>query len=246
MAQITASLLKDLRGDLDAALATVGQKHGVTLKGMNATYDREGTKATLKVEIRAILSGQVVDPKVTAFNRYCTLYGLKPTDLGATLRMRGDLLKITGLDTNRKKYPVYCENIRTGATKLYVAEDVVRALAIYRQLAPTGPVLVTPTRVTPPTHDQAMQATASRLAGELMAKQHGNGKVTTGTITFLTSTNPYKPGTKAAATYELMLENPSVEAFKAACAANPGKYDPSYLSWATQPHGKQPAYIAIK
>jgi hypothetical protein len=65
-------------------------------------------------------------------------------------------------------------------------------------------------------------------------------------IVTLTSTNPYKAGSKAANTFDLLASVGTVGKFKAAVAAAPGKYDPSYLTWCTAPHGNQPAYISIQ
>jgi hypothetical protein len=66
-------------------------------------------------------------------------------------------------------------------------------------------------------------------------------------ITLLTKVNPYRQGTTAEATFELLRKSRTVAAFRAGIkVAHAGTVDPSYLTWATKPHGKQPAYIVVK
>jgi hypothetical protein len=67
----------------------------------------------------------------------------------------------------------------------------------------------------------------------------------TAKITVLVKESPYRPGSKAEVTFKLLKKCRTVGAFREAVKAEPGVYDPSYLSWTTQPHGKQPALISI-
>jgi hypothetical protein len=113
-------------------------------------------------------------------------------------------------------------------------------------------------------HEASLQATASRMVDDLIksgvkfvapkavapkavAPKAVAPKADTRKIFLLVKDNPYRSGSVAEATFELLRKSLTVEKFRANIKDAPaGVYDPSYLTWATQPHGKQPAYIAVK
>jgi hypothetical protein len=219
MANINATLLKTLRSEIETALANVGQKHGVKFHVGKGHYNPSGLEGDLKLEIASIVNGQAVNPQETAFKLYARRYGLEESDLGKTFRFRSDSIKITGLEPKRQKFTIVGQNLRTGKINLYYAPDVVRGLNAPKPLFASVPVSA------PPLPD--------------------NGASLEPRIVLLTNTNPYKMGTKAHATFELMRRWSVVSEFKKMVAASPIEYDPSYLSWAAKPHGNQPAYIKV-
>jgi hypothetical protein len=69
----------------------------------------------------------------------------------------------------------------------------------------------------------------------------------TAKITILTEkkANPYREGSKAYVTFDLLKQSKTAGAFREAAKADPEKYDITYLTWTTVEHGKQPAYVSL-
>lgn len=64
-------------------------------------------------------------------------------------------------------------------------------------------------------------------------------------IMILDKTNPYKRGSKAAATFSLLKRSKTVGQYRASVRRNPDKYQANYLTWCTKPHGNQHALIKL-
>jgi hypothetical protein len=124
MDTISKESLKQLRDDIDAALKAVGDKHGVALRAGNASYT--ATNATFKLEVS------------TSFNRFCTLYGFKPENLGATFQNRGVTFTLIGLDRKSRKYPVLARNAKDGKTYKFDTRRVLTALGLPVPLSDFG------------------------------------------------------------------------------------------------------------
>ena len=236
MAKITEPLLKALRADINTALITVGSKHGVTLRGLGTTYDREGNQAMMKLEILANVGGKAVDMRVVNFPKYCHLFGLEPSDFKAKFDVEGEEIELVGLDPKRTTYPIAGRNTVTGKVMWYKEEEIqsLKKSTITPTTKPPmfGPVAVPPVPTPKPT---PKTSTAKKRGFSDSAR-----------IVILAATNPYKTGTKAAATFDLLSRSNTVGQFKIAVATDPGKYDPSYLTWCAIAHGDQPAYISIE
>jgi hypothetical protein len=236
LAKIEVTLLKALRIDIDAALLSVGQKHGVTIKGAGASYDRDGNNGNMKLEILSVTSsGAVVDMRALNFLKYCHMFGLDPSDFNAKFIVRGEEIEIIGIEPKRTTYPIVGKNTRTGKVMLYRDEDVKLALKNFR----VGPApVLAPLFGNVPVSVPPIPSPKAPIAKK--------GFADSARIVTLTSTNPYKAGSKAANTFSLLASVGTVGKFKDAVATAPEKYDPSYLTWCTAPHGNQPAYISIQ
>lgn len=65
-------------------------------------------------------------------------------------------------------------------------------------------------------------------------------------IVLLTKQNPHQPGSRRAATFEAMKRSATVADFRARVAKSAGRLYPSYVAWAAQPHGDNPALIELR
>lgn len=125
---ITRELLKALRTDMDAALATVAAKHGVAINVGNATFSANA--ANFKLLVAAKGDGtppgeSAADLKAASdFRALATLYSLKPEWLGTAFRRHDGEWKIKGLLPKRQKYPVLAVNTTTGKRILFPVETV--------------------------------------------------------------------------------------------------------------------------
>jgi hypothetical protein len=80
---IDRALLKALRIDINAALAAVGEKHGVVLSAGNASFERDGSTGNYKLEVATITdSGVVMTKEASDFKFNALKFHMKSTDLG--------------------------------------------------------------------------------------------------------------------------------------------------------------------
>lgn len=98
--EITPELCDTLRAEIDAALKSVGQAHGVTLELGRITYGP--AKATTRLTV--MLAG--VSPYADGFEQYAPCYGLQPADLGLEVKINGETYTILGLKPRATKRPV--------------------------------------------------------------------------------------------------------------------------------------------
>lgn len=125
--------IRSLRPELEKALVDVCAKHGITAKIGNASFTDLECKFQLILELEG--AGEAKSTaKQADFERYATLYGLEPTDLGKTFLVGGSLYSITGISPNRPKFPI--DGVRhDGKMFKFGLETVKRALAISKNTA---------------------------------------------------------------------------------------------------------------
>ena len=113
MTKIDAALLKKLRNDIDEALKPIGEKFGVNMTGGNASYVRNGSNGTMKLEICAIgEDGEIFDRDKENFKQYASMYGFDLEDLGKTfVSPKGKMYRVTGLNPNATKMPMLCTEV---------------------------------------------------------------------------------------------------------------------------------------
>ena len=112
--EITRETLRTIRVDIDAALAEIGEKHGLAMKTGNATYDADN--ATFKLEVSRIADdGVAITKEAAAFQKMARLFGLEPTEerpfapIGTELRINGEDYIFMGMKPRSRKYPALDE-----------------------------------------------------------------------------------------------------------------------------------------
>jgi hypothetical protein len=98
-------VLRQLREELNAALQGVAKKYGIKVDVANARFREQF--CNFKLEL-AITNGKGAPASREAedFKSYAALYGLKPSQLGKTIRYRGNSYTITGLATRSHLFPL--------------------------------------------------------------------------------------------------------------------------------------------
>jgi hypothetical protein len=124
--------LSAIRADIDAALAEVAKKHGISLRAASAKY--ADSNFTMKVEGATLdESGKASLREAEDFRRYASLIGLKNEDLGREfLTPKGKRYRLVGFRAKSRKFPMLCEDLSDG--KLYclpekVVVDVLKGTA---------------------------------------------------------------------------------------------------------------------
>lgn len=116
------SNLKALRADIDAAFATIRQKHGVAISIGNISYSPE--KATSRVTIVAVGDPSLAtDPRAAAavkmqsdFKLYASSFGLKAEQYGAIIKHGRESYKLVGFSPRSHRFPILATRIGDGKT----------------------------------------------------------------------------------------------------------------------------------
>lgn len=117
--------LKNIRDDINKALAAVGVKYGLQLEAGNCTYG--DSNFTIKLNASRINSdGTVETQQVSDFKRYCGMYGLQASDLGKTFRSNGNTYVLSGLNPKATKMPILAHKLGNPDARYKFHMDAVR------------------------------------------------------------------------------------------------------------------------
>jgi hypothetical protein len=121
-------VLKMLYLEIEAALADLGRRHGISIRVGGARF--EDRTAELRLELAVVGNGgRVVRKESEAFDRYHAVFGLEPGDLGRVVALDGEEHRLVGLAPNRPKYPIVLERVRDGKTVVGTRDVLERIIA---------------------------------------------------------------------------------------------------------------------
>lgn len=107
MATITKQLLQILRTEMNAALAEIAARHGISIQAGNAKYHLDGSQGEFKVSLFANADRTIADAKADkqadALAAYRSLY--PNLDLDREFKINGIKLKITGYNSRARRTP---------------------------------------------------------------------------------------------------------------------------------------------
>ena len=118
-----------LRPEINAALVELGERFGLKFHAGNGSFG--GAEASFKLTI-AVDDPEIQNAKkADEFNRYCSMFGLEPSDLGTEFRSGMTRYQLVGLELKRRKFPIRVLNIGTGKEVLLteLAVPAIRAAA---------------------------------------------------------------------------------------------------------------------
>jgi cell division ATPase FtsA len=124
MKTINKDTLRLLREEINEAVNSVAEKHGIKIHAGNATYSHSGTNATFKLEVAIEKDGEVIDKDAQSFLDYATLLGLEPEMLFKQFKAYGKTYKLVGYSPRAQKYPFLAE--RDGK-RYKLPKDAVKA-----------------------------------------------------------------------------------------------------------------------
>ena len=115
---------KALQSERNEAAKPMLAKYGMVVKTASARFG----PGEFSITIKSLSTDPALDPRVTDYERYAESFGLPKDGLGQTITVRQGTFRITGLDLNRRKYPVVVVNVATGKTMLFTEAGVRAAL----------------------------------------------------------------------------------------------------------------------
>ena len=143
---ITAFNRSNLQGftdDVVAHLKALEAKWGVSFSYQGCNFTAQN--CLIKIQAAVVGNGGVpLTREREDFQRFCSMYGLTPTDIDKEITYAGERYVIKGISTRRHKYPIVASRVSTGETTMLTAEGTKRALA--RET----PVQVNPPQTTDP------------------------------------------------------------------------------------------------
>jgi len=111
---MSAQLLKQLRPQIEAALAAVAEANGIKIKCGNATF----TTGTFSMKLEGVLEGGLTK-EAQRFKMYAKECGMQPEWLGQEFEIMGRTIKVTGINTTLTK--VFVDEVATGRAMMYPA-----------------------------------------------------------------------------------------------------------------------------
>ena len=125
MAKFTEANLRKCRTDIEAALAAIGQEHGISIDMGRITFNPDRMSFNTKL---AVSIGSEEDEARRTWNKYCSSYGFSQSDFGKTFQSSQGLMTIIGINTRAKKFPIEAKDSR-GKEFGYPTEGVLRHIS---------------------------------------------------------------------------------------------------------------------
>lgn len=99
--------LDEIRADINAALESVAEKHGITLSIGNISY--ESTRFTTKLTAQ---TGDGSEHEQKEFARNCWRYNIPESWYGKSFVAEGQTFTITGINTRARKSPINFKDVK--------------------------------------------------------------------------------------------------------------------------------------
>jgi hypothetical protein len=122
---ITKDELKNFRSDFDKAITELEKKYNITISQGSISYSENEFHMKITAKKNTTTSGKSTEQ--ADFEKYCELFGLKPSDYGKTFKSNGKEFMITGLNVRARSMPViaYCSD---GKSYKFSEESIKRVL----------------------------------------------------------------------------------------------------------------------
>ncbi len=96
--------VKNLRSDIDSALAILSKKYGIEISAGNASFTASNVTYKVQAAVKAY-NGVVMTKEATDFAYYANIYNFK-FKIGQTINLQGKQYIIAGWKTRVQKNPV--------------------------------------------------------------------------------------------------------------------------------------------
>src|SRR5689334_208178 len=89
-------ILQKLRPEIEAALAGLGRRHGITIRVGGARFTERTADLKLELAVRGG-DGRAIRKEAEAFDKHQAIYGLEPDDLGRVVTLDREEHRLIGL-----------------------------------------------------------------------------------------------------------------------------------------------------
>ena len=119
--------IANLQHDLLAAFEPVGRKYGVKMALKPCALFSE-TLAPMKLEIFVPGTAGAETPEEVRFEKFCTLFGLKPSDRGSVVTSNGCNYILTGMRAGKSASRFYAKRLTDGRVFLLSREQLAESI----------------------------------------------------------------------------------------------------------------------
>lgn len=128
--QFDKANLKTLREDIDAALAQVAEKHGISLSIKNIRFDAANFRTQLEGATKGP-TGEVINGDLATLREHGKFWLGDAFDANRAYRdpISGAMVLLVGLNMKRQKYPVIYKNLSNGKSYKTSIEMAKRMIA---------------------------------------------------------------------------------------------------------------------
>lgn len=113
---------KLIGAEVEAAVAAVAAKHGLTAQSAGGTFD--ATSFTAKIKL-VVTDNDALERKERAdFAQYCGWFDLKPDDYGKEFTHQGKRYRLTGVLPTRSKSPIAVTRLDDNSPRIFPAAIV--------------------------------------------------------------------------------------------------------------------------
>ncbi len=109
--EITKTLLKEFRNDLENCNKVLSEKYGIQLDV--GTISFSATEFNFKT--KAVVGESTKEVEQHLFNKHCRSFGYAPYDYGRTVLIRGIEHEFIGFNTRARKMPILIRSKESGS-----------------------------------------------------------------------------------------------------------------------------------
>lgn len=123
---ISKEMLQAFRRDFNEAMKPLETKYNLELKLSKITYGEDSFQG----KVEAFDRSQGESKEANEFNKYCSYYGLQPSDLNRVITTpNGEGYQIKGLDRQKRKYCISAIRVSDGKEFGLTLDFVKKGLA---------------------------------------------------------------------------------------------------------------------
>jgi hypothetical protein len=127
IAQFNRQTCRQVGETVLGALKPIFEPLGIVVELGRGTYTPDGNSFNMKVNLTVKVEGQAVQGHAAEeFKMYCSLYGLKETDLGRQFSYAGTTYTLIGCRPKARKFPLIC--LRADGEKRILPAEPVRLI----------------------------------------------------------------------------------------------------------------------
>ena len=123
--KLDKSKVQTIRALMEEAFTKIADKTGVHLTAKTIRF----TSNSMRTTVEGTLEQDGIDARQVKFNENCYKIGLAKGDYGKKIYVSGMLMRVTGVNPRRPKFPVSVERISDGAPYKISKFQLTNALA---------------------------------------------------------------------------------------------------------------------
>lgn len=124
-------LAQEINIQINGAISKVLTENSLTMLKSNGRFGEDTLKLTM--EFKEMQKGEKpLEALKRDFDRIAILYGLQKEHYGKIFMFNGTKFCVVGISPKSRKYPIRCEQLKTGKVFKFTAESVIHNISMYK------------------------------------------------------------------------------------------------------------------